>query len=123
MTGGKSLPSPLQLTGDSRWDKCGDLFAAYDLQLGDGGGDGGQADVESESVVDAENVAIDDVDAHGNGTTAVKVLSGKSNDEIKKMLETFRENQKEYNPDDPEVINLYNEFKELMIPDRHRLVN
>jgi len=79
--------------------------------------------IESESVVDAEDDTIDDVYAPGNETTAVKVLSGKSNDEIKKMLETFRENQKDYNPEDPEVINLYNEFKELMIPDHHRLLN
>ena len=35
VAGGKSLPSPYQLTGDPRWDTGGDLCAAYDLQLGD----------------------------------------------------------------------------------------
>ena len=39
VAGGKSLPSPFQLTGDPRWDKGGDLYAAYDLQLDDGSGD------------------------------------------------------------------------------------
>ena len=39
--GGKSLPSPYQLTGDPRWDEDGEFYKAYDLQLDEGnrGGD------------------------------------------------------------------------------------
>lgn len=29
----KNLPTPFELTGDSRWEKGGDLFSLYDLQL------------------------------------------------------------------------------------------
>jgi len=33
LASGKSLPTPYELTGDSRWDKGGDLYALYDLHL------------------------------------------------------------------------------------------
>ena len=64
VAGGKSLPSPFQLTGDPRWDTGGDLYAAYDLQLGDGGGDDDQAlavteNIISESVEDAASMVMD----------------------------------------------------------------
>ena len=73
VAGGKSLPSPFQLTGDPRWDKDGDLYSAYDLQLDHGSGDGDQVGIGNESVVEVEDVAIDEVDAPGKRTTAVKV--------------------------------------------------
>jgi hypothetical protein len=51
VAGRKSLPSPFQLSGDPRWDKDGDLYAAYDLQLGDESGDSNQALAVTENII------------------------------------------------------------------------
>ena len=51
VAGGKSLPSPFQLTGDPRWDKGGDLYEAYDLQLGDDGDDDDQASAATDNII------------------------------------------------------------------------
>ena len=64
VAGGKSLPSPFQLTGDSRWDTGGDLYAAYDLQLGDGGVDGDQKLAVTENII-SESVEDSGIDSDG----------------------------------------------------------
>ena len=87
VAGGKSLPSPYQLTGDPRWDRDGDLYATYDLELGDGSGDGDQALAVTENII-SESVQRCDT---GDNRGAVKALSEKTNDDIKKMMESFRE--------------------------------
>jgi hypothetical protein len=77
------------------WSKIhgGDLWAAYDLALGDPAGDSDQASAMIENL---SSEAVESFDAgHSKGTdmTAVNALSGKSNDEIKKLLESLRDKQ------------------------------
>ena len=123
VAGGKNLPSPFHLTGDPRWDKGGDLYEAYDLQLDHGGGDDYLPGIRDESVTGVENGVTDDEDAPGKRTTAVKVLSGKSNDDIKKMLEIFRENQSVRDVDDSIGDQLFNKFSDILSTERSGAVN
>lgn len=88
VVGGNRLPSPFQLTGDPRWDEGGDLWTAYDLGMDQGGID----DQELVLTGQAFNGSVEDSDIDSDGA-GVKVLSEKTNDEIKKIMETFRENQ------------------------------
>ncbi|MDB4304104.1 hypothetical protein N9934_04885 [Desulfosarcina sp.] len=108
--GGKSLPSPFQLTGDPRWDKGGDFYAAYDLELDDGGGDSDQALAVTENII-SESVQRCDNDDNQAG---VKVLSGKTNDDIKKMMESFRENQVSDEHDHEVGNQMYCDFSEML---------
>ena len=89
VAGGKSLPSPFHLTGDSRWDTGGDLYEAYDLQLDDGSGH------EKEAVAD-------------------KVLSKKTNNDIKKIMKMFQENQENRDLEESLGDELFNEFSEIL---------
>ena len=114
VAGGKSLPSPFQLTGDSRWDKGGDLHTAYDLELGYGGNDDDSAGISNDSEIATENVAINDENKHEEGTPAVKLLSEKTNDDIKKMMETFRENQVTDEHDHEVVSQIHYDFSEML---------
>jgi hypothetical protein len=102
--GGKSLPSPFQLTGDPRWDKGGDLYAAYDLQLGDDN-DSDHAFAVTENII-SESVEDIGIDSDGTGE-GVKAFSGKTNDEIKKMMEAFRENQVSDEHDQEDEVNCF----------------
>jgi hypothetical protein len=91
---GKSLPTPFQLTGDPQWDKGADLYAAYDLHLDD---------------------IVCDEDCHEQGDSdpvdeSVKVISEKTNDDIKKMMKKFREGQEKCEPDEAVVTELVNIF-------------
>ena len=106
VAGGKSLPTPFQLTRDPEWDRGGDLYMAYDLHLDDIVGDFIDTDMGEEDCHEQE-----DADPKDAG---VKVLSDKSNDDIKKMVKTFRENQKECDPDDPVVMQLVDEFSGIL---------
>jgi hypothetical protein len=123
VAGGKSLPSPFQLTGDPRWDKGGDLHEAYDLQLDHGGGDDYLAGIRDESVTGVEDGVTDDEDAPGKRTTAVKVLSEKTNEDINKILETFRENQSTRVVDHSISDHLFNEFSNILSTERSGAVN
>ena len=88
---GKSLPSPFQLTGNPRWDKGGDLYEAYDLGLNDPGVLEGCYYKETENIISDGDVDSDFIGGKGIDKTGDKMLSTKSNDEIKKILESFRE--------------------------------
>ena len=59
VSGGKRLPTVFELTGDPRWDKEGDLYAAYDLHLD---GDAGEQAFypDEETVVDQDIIFDDD---------------------------------------------------------------
>ena len=107
---GKSLPSPFQLTGDSRWDKGGELHAAYDLQLDDGSGDHDRAMAVTENII---SESADRCDSDAN-QAAVKVLSEKTNDDIKKMMEAFRENQSAGDTEGPIGDQLFHEFGDIL---------
>ena len=110
VAGSKSLPSPFQLAGDPRWDKGGELYAAYDLQLDHCGGDDDQAMAMTENIISAP-VERCDSDENQEG---VKALSGKTNDDIKKMMETFRENQVIDEHDNEVGSQMYYDFSEML---------
>ncbi|MGV7222839.1 MAG: winged helix-turn-helix domain-containing protein [Nitrospinales bacterium] len=123
VSGGNSLPSPFQLTSDPRWDTGGDLYAAYDLPFDDGSNDDDRAGISNDSAVTTENVSIDDGNKHEEGTTAVKVLSEKTNDDIKKMMETFRENQVSDEHNHEIGSQMYYDFSEMLSMDGSSSIN
>jgi hypothetical protein len=102
VAGGKSLPTPFQLTGDPEWDRGGTLYEAYDLHLDDIVGDFIDIEKDKEDCQDQEDAA------------AVNVFSVKTNDDIKKIMKTFRENHKECDPDDLVVMQLTDEFSGIL---------
>ena len=57
VSGGKRLPTVFELTGDPRWDKDGDLYAAYDLHLDGDAGD--QAFYQDEETVGGQDIIFD----------------------------------------------------------------
>ena len=118
VAGGKSLPSPFQLTGDPRWDTGGDLYAAYDLELGDGG-IGDQAMAVTENII-SESVQRCDSDDNQAG---VKVLSEKTNNDIKKMMESFQENQVSDEHDHEVGNQMYFDFAEMLSIEGSSAVN
>jgi hypothetical protein len=110
VAGRKSLPSPFQLSGDQRWDKDGDLYAAYDLQLGD------ESNGSNHALAVTENIISESADRCDNdeNRAGVKALSGKTNDEIKKMMKAFRENQVSDEHDQENGNQLYLDFSETL---------
>jgi hypothetical protein len=114
VAGRNSLPSPFQLTGDPRWDKGGDLWAAYDLGLGDSPGDSDQASAMIENLSSEAVESFDAGDSKGTDGNGVKALSGKTNDEIKKMLEKFRETQSAGGSEDLVGDQLFQEFSNIL---------
>jgi hypothetical protein len=123
VAGGNSLPTPFQLNGDFRWDRGGDLYAAYDLDLIDGYGDSDQAFAVTENIISVPVEKCDSGDIQENDEVGVKVLSGKSLDEIEKMLETFREKQSTKDPDDSIVDQMFHEFSEILSTQRVGVVH
>ena len=61
----------------------------------------------------SESVEDSGIDSDGTGVT-VKAFSGKTNDEIKKMMEAFRENQVSDGHDDEDGSQLYLDFSEML---------
>ena len=75
VSGGKRLPTVFEITGDARWDRGGDLHAAYDLHL-----DGDVDDQEfrqDEETVSGQDIIFDDESETSNDNPGVKVLSEK----------------------------------------------
>jgi hypothetical protein len=121
VSGGKRLPTVFELSMDSRWDKNGDLYLAYDLHLN--GDKGEQEFYQGEETVNGQDVIIDYVSATSKDKTAVKVLSEKTHSEVLKMVDDFRKNQPAIDPNSVVSINLSNEFEEILSLDRSGLVN
>ena len=96
------LPTPFELTGNPDWDRGGILFEAYDLHLDDIVDDFIDSDKVEKDCQEQENADLID--------EGVKVLSDKTNEDIKKMMKTFRENQKKCDSDDPAVMQLVEDF-------------
>ena len=111
VVGGNSLPSPFQLTGDPAWDRGGDLWTAYDLGVDQGGVDD-QKLLETRDEI-SESVEDSDIDSDGTGE-GVKALSGKTNDEIKKIMESFREKQVVDEQDQEAGKQLYLDFSNVL---------
>jgi hypothetical protein len=121
VVGGNRLPSPFQLTGDPRWDRGGDLWDAHDLQLVDGGDDSIPDMGVTENII-SEAVVGGDMDNDG-ADTGVKVLSGKTDAEIKKMMKTFREREFKQDAGGPFDMELLNDFSEVLSTERLESVN
>jgi len=60
------------------------------------------------------NNDADNEECHEQADVAVKVLSEKTNDDIKKMMKTFRENQEKCEPDESTVMELYESFSDIL---------
>ena len=116
----KSLPSPFQLTGDPRWDKGGDLHIAYDLQLDDWSGDDSDHELAVTENILSESVIRCDGD---DDQAAVKPFSEKTDNDIKKIMKTFRENQI-IDEHDHEVGNkMYYDFTEMLSIEGSNAIN
>jgi hypothetical protein len=61
----------------------------------------------------SESVEDSGIDSDGTGA-AVKAFSGKTNDEIKKMMKAFRENQVSDEHDQEDGSQLYLDFNEIL---------
>ena len=88
------------------------MYAAYDLQLDDGGNDDDRASAVTENII-SESVEDSGIDSDDN-LAAVKAFSGKTNDEIKKMMETFRENHEKRDLEGSIGEQLFNEFNNIL---------
>ena len=53
-------------------------------------------------------------DSKGTDENAVKLLSGKTNDDIKKMMQSFRENQVSDEHDHEVGSQMYHDFSEML---------
>ena len=85
--------------------------------------DDDQAGISDDSVAKTDDVAIDDGDKHEEGTPAVKLFNEKTNDDIKKMMETFRENQSTRDVDDSIGEQLFNEFNGIFSTEGSSAIN
>jgi hypothetical protein len=121
VSGGKRLPNVFELTGDPRWDKDGDLYAAYDLHLDNGASD--QAFYPDEETVVDQDIIFDADSETSNDKPAVKVLSEKSHVEVLKMVEDFRKNEQANGSNNTVNINLSSEFAEILSPGGYGMVN
>ena len=118
---GKRLPTVFELTGDSRWDKGGDLYLAYDLHLDNDVGE--RAFYPDDKTVGEQDMIFDAEDQTSDDKPAVKVLSEKSHAEVLKMVDDFKKNQPAIDPNSVVSINLSNEFAEILSMDHSGMVN
>ena len=108
VAGGRFLPTVFELTGDPRWNKDGDLYAAYDLYLD--GDAGEQALYQDEETVFDQDMIFDDDSMTSNEKPGVKVLSEKSHAEVLKMVDDFRKSEQAKDFNGIVSINLGKEF-------------
>lgn len=80
----KNLSSLFQLTGNPRWDNGGDLYEAYDLGLSDPVVHVDRTFEMTENIISEGVMKADFFAGKGINKTGYKVLSTKSNEEIKK---------------------------------------
>ena len=101
-----------ELIGDFSRDKDGELYSAYDLHLDVV--DSEQAYHQDEEMVSSEDGVTHDENPVPDDKPAVKVLSEKSHAEVLKMVDDFRNNQKEIDHSGSAIINLSGEFSEIL---------
>ena len=121
VAGGRFLPTVFELTGDPGWDRGGDLYSAYDLNLDGDAGD--QVYHQDEEKVEGQDIIFDAENVTSKDNPTVKVLSEKSHSEVLKMVEDFRKNQPAIDPNESVNINLSNEFAEILSPGGYGMVN
>ncbi len=112
------LPTPFELTRNPDWDIEGELYLRYDL--------GFESNTETD-VLDidegknlsfsfntlADSYAVENKDETKDSTEGDKVLSSIPHKEVMKRVEELKENQEECDPNDPETVNLFDEFNSI----------
>jgi DNA-binding MarR family transcriptional regulator len=121
VAGGKRLPTVFELSMDSRWDKNGDLYSAYDLYLN--GDEGEQEFYQGEETVGGQDIIFDDDSVTSEIKSAVKVLSEKSHAEVLRIVDDFRNSEMAKDSIDAANINLSNEFADILSMDHSEMVN
>ena len=99
------------------------MYAAYDLVLGESTDDSDQAFAVTENIISVPVEKCDSGDIQENDEVGVKVLSEKTNDDIKKMMETFRENQSTRDVDNSIGDQLFHEFNDILSTENVNAVN
>jgi hypothetical protein len=82
--------------------------------VGNGCGDNDQAFTVTENIISVPVEKCDSGDNQENDKVGVKVLSEKTNDDIKKMMETFRENKSTRDVDNSIGDQLFHEFNNIL---------
>ena len=75
---------------------------------------GHQASAVTDNIISESAERCDDDDSKGTDENAVKLLSGKTNDDIKKMMQSFRENQVIDEHDHEVGSKMYCDFAEML---------
>ena len=121
VAGGRFLPTAFELTRETRWDKEGELYIAYDLHL-----DGDVCDQvyhQDEETVSDQDIIFDDDSETSKDKPAVKVLSGKAHSEGLKIVDNFRKSEQAKGSNGTESINLSKELSEILSPGRYGMFN
>ena len=122
VVGGRYLPTVFELTGDPRWDRAGDLYAAYDLHLDGDAGD--QVYHQDEETDEGQDIIFDAENATSNDNPGVKVLSKITHSDVLKIVDDFREHQLYIDPENAiNINNLSNEFAEILTQGPFGMVN
>ena len=120
------LPTVYELTGDPNWVVGGELYQFYNLELDTGDellSDGAGDDADLNTLDDSEEVV--NSEDEDDSETGVKVLDKKSYNEAIKIKKEARLNQVQEDGifDDPESLELFEEFSEVLMPYVPREIN
>jgi len=119
VVGVNRLPTVFELTGDDRWDVGGELYQMYDLEL-DSGNDllSADSDDDVDLITSDDNEMVDIIEDEDGVDGGVKVLNHKTHEEVMEMTREKKEKLADFdiNPDDSEVMELYEEFSEILKP-------
>ena len=115
----QSLPTPFQITGDSRWDVGGELYERYNLEFDRGiteievpiGDDDGLSAAPNTS---DDGYSVDNIEDNDNEEQGVRVLGGISQKEFMKKIREEAAQQPECDPNDPELLELVEEFRPFL---------
>jgi hypothetical protein len=127
VAGFSCLPTPFELTGNPSWDVEGELYRQYDFGFGDTDTDvldldeGEQSSLSlntSDDSDDVENKEDSEVSTEG-----VKVLRSIPHKDVIKKVAELKENQEEYDPKDPGMLKLRDEFNIFLKNDNFGTIN
>jgi hypothetical protein len=121
------LPTPFELTGNQDWDIDGKLYLQYDFgfestDTGVSNLDEGEQSSLSLNTSD-DSYAVENKQKTEDSTESVKVLSVISHKDVMKKIAEMKENQEEFDPNDPEFIKFQNELAEILTPDNVSAIN
>ncbi len=121
------LPTPFELTGNPDWDIDGELYRQYDFGFESTDHDVLDLD-EGEQSSFPLNTSDDSYDVENkeeteDSTEGVKALSVIPHKDVMKMVEELKENQKDDDPKDPELIKFNNDLVGILTPDNVSTIN